>query len=102
MSSGGDRSQIGPALALTSLVSQIGCVTLVIVFGALLAGLGLDKLLGTRPLFTVLLLVGSVPVSMFLVVRIALSAAAQLNQPPPTKTEDASVEKEGAPREDKL
>ncbi len=101
MNSGGDRSQIGPALALTSLVSQIGCVTLVFVFGALLAGLGLDKVLDTRPLFTVLLLVGSVPVSLFLVVRIALSTAAQLT-PPPAKTEDVVSEEETTSQEEPL
>ena len=69
---------------MASAVSQVGCVTVVIVVGALMAGLGLDKVFDTRPLFTILLLLGSVPVSLYLLVRIALSAAAQLN-PPPTK-----------------
>lgn len=76
-------------LALASAVSQIGCVTIVVVLGALLAGLGLDKTFDTRPLFTILLLLGSAPLSLYLLVRIALSAASQVS-PPPKKSAERS------------
>jgi F0F1-type ATP synthase assembly protein I len=87
-------------MALASVVSQVGCVTIAVVLGALVAGLGLDRFFDTRPLFTILLLLGSIPVSLYLLVRIALSAVAQLNPPSQKQMgrEDLSVE---APSESK-
>jgi F0F1-type ATP synthase assembly protein I len=64
-------------LALAGMMSQVGCVTVVIVVGALLAGLWVDSQFDTRPLFTVLFLLISIPVSLYSLVRIALSTAAQ-------------------------
>jgi len=64
-------------LALAGIMSQIGCVTVVIVVGALIGGLWVDSLFDTRPLFTVVFMLVSVPVSMYIVVRMALSTAAQ-------------------------
>jgi F0F1-type ATP synthase assembly protein I len=88
-------------LALASVVSQVGCVTVTVVLGALVVGLGLDKFFDTRPLFTMVLLLGSIPVSLYLLVRIALSAVAQLNTPSPKATtrEGVSDDKstDGAP-----
>lgn len=81
------------SLALASMVSQIGCVTIVLVLGALVAGLWLDKTFETRPLFTVLLLLGSMPVSLYVLVRIALSTATQV-APPPKVSEDSAPDEE--------
>ena len=64
-------------LALAGMMSQVGCVTVVIVVGALLGGLWVDSLVNTRPLFTVLFLILSIPVSLYSLVRVALSTAAQ-------------------------
>jgi F0F1-type ATP synthase assembly protein I len=64
-------------LALAGLLSQVGCVTVVIVVGALLAGLWVDSLFNTRPLFTIVFLLVSIPVSVYSLVRVALSTAAQ-------------------------
>lgn len=95
MGSGDDRQQIVVGLALVSVVSQVGCVTIVVVIGALLAGLGLDKVLDTRPLFTVLLLLASIPLSLYLLVRIALSTAAQLTPLSQKPKQDESSSDEG-------
>ena len=59
------------------MMSQVGCVTVVIVVGALLVGLWVDSLFDTRPLFTILFLLLSIPVSLYSLVRVALSTAAQ-------------------------
>ena len=64
-------------LALAGMMSQVGCVTVVIVVGALLVGLWVDSLFNTRPLFTVGFLLMSIPVSLYSLVRVALSTAAQ-------------------------
>ena len=81
-------------LALASVVSQVGCVTVTVVLGALLVGLALDRYFDTRPLFTMVLLLGSIPVSMYLLVRIALSAVAHLSTPP-----QKAAGPEGAPED---
>lgn len=86
------RDDHGAGLALASTVSQVGCVIVIIVIGALALGLLLDKLLGTKPVLTLVLVLGSIPISLFSVVRIALSAARRIQEPP---GEEASEEGEG-------
>ncbi len=71
----GDRRQYWTNLTLAGIAGQVGCLTLVIIAGALLLGLWLDAQFNSRPLLTLILLVVSVPVSlgtMFIVVRQAV------------------------------
>ena len=69
------------AAAYAGLISQIGCTTsiasIIIIGVAFGAGRLLDNYLGTNGVFTVLLLVGSFPVTMYVILRIALSTAAR-------------------------
>ncbi len=62
-------------------MAQIGCFTLVVILGALALGLWLDGRLGTRPWFTLGLMLASIPVSLAALVRVAL-ATARRAQPP--------------------
>jgi F0F1-type ATP synthase assembly protein I len=67
-----DRGQRALNLTLAAVAGQVGCLTLIIVLGALVGGLWLDARLDSRPLFTIILMIGSVPVTlvaMFWVVR---------------------------------
>jgi F0F1-type ATP synthase assembly protein I len=75
------RGGYGPGLALASTLSQVGCVTVIIIIGAVLLGLFLDNLLGTEPILTIGLVLVSIPISLFIVVRIALSAARRIQEP---------------------
>ena len=77
-----NQQQINTNALLASVVGQVGCLIVFIVFIALGAGLALDKFLGTKAIFTVLLMVGSVPVALYLTVRISLTAVnrAQIKQ----------------------
>ncbi len=61
-----NRLQYALNLTVIGIFGQVGCLTLVIVILALFGGLWLDGLFGTKPLFTVILMVGSVPVTLFL------------------------------------
>ncbi len=61
-------------LGVYSVVGQIGCVTLIIVFVALFAGIGLDNLLGTKPAITLFMVLGSAPLSLFITYRLAMRA----------------------------
>ena len=63
---------------LASVVGQVGCLTPVILLGALFAGLWLDSQFETKPLFTILFIVGSAPVSVFVLYRIVRKATAKL------------------------
>ena len=54
---------------------EVGCLTLFIVLVGVFGGLWLDNLLGTKPLITVLLVLGSAPISLFITFWIAKRAA---------------------------
>jgi len=61
-----------PILSLgIGLASQIGILVVGVVIIAVVIGIWLDKTLSTKPLFTIFLLLGSGPVSMYLVYRVA-------------------------------
>lgn len=68
-------------MSLTAgVMGQVGCLNIVIVGVALGAGILLDRLLGTEAIFTVLLTVGSVPVALYLTVRVAMMASARVQE----------------------
>jgi len=63
-------------LTLASIAAQVGCLTLIIILGAVFLGLWLDSRLGTRPWWTIGLVLGSIPISlvvMLFVVRLTVS-----------------------------
>ncbi len=63
-------------LTIAAVGGQVGCLTLLIIFVALVVGLWLDRVFDSKPMFTLLLMIGSVPVTlvaMFWVVRNATS-----------------------------
>lgn len=64
MSQPTDKSTNAFNLTLLTVVGQVGCITPIILIGALLLGLWLDQVLGTRPLLTVVFIVLSAPVAV--------------------------------------
>jgi ABC-type transport system involved in cytochrome c biogenesis permease subunit len=75
---GKDRLQYALNLTLASIAGQVGCLTLVIIFVALFAGLWLDRYFDTRPIFTIILLLSSVPVTLFLMFRLVKAATSRI------------------------
>ena len=63
---------------LATVVGQVGCFTPLIILGALFAGLWLDRQFETKPLFTILFIVGSAPVSIYILYRIVRTATSKL------------------------
>jgi len=61
--------------------SQAGCVTVIIVIGALFLGIWLDGMLNTKPVLTVGLMILSIPFSLMIMVYIALSAVRRITPP---------------------
>ncbi len=87
-----NQDQINTSAMLASVVGQVGCLVVFIVFIALGAGILLDKLLGTKAIFTVLLMVGSVPIALYLVVRISLTAVARAQNKLAEQADDSEEE----------
>jgi F0F1-type ATP synthase assembly protein I len=79
-------------LGLAGFAGTVGFVTIAIIMGALVLGLFLDNQLGTRPLFTILVLLGSVPLTIFVMFRLALGAMAKMKPDQPTKKEEKTGE----------
>jgi hypothetical protein len=77
------RSRALSSSQIASLVAQTGCLTFAAIFAFLGAGIGLDRLLHTRPLFTLLLVMGSMPLTLYALYRITVRAVAKTLPPPP-------------------
>lgn len=89
--------QVLNSLALAQIVGGAGCVTLVLILVSLVAGLWLDGVFHTRPMFTLLLVLGSIPITMFLMARIALSGTRQLQGAPKPPAEGKDGERTDHP-----
>jgi hypothetical protein len=94
----GSQSQGELALWITGLLGQVGCVTAALIIAALLAGLWLDQQFATKPVFTLILLMGSVPVTIYFMIRIVLRGMARLQSSqtsnrdtPPAREEDGGA-----------
>ncbi len=74
-----------------SVGGQVACLNLLVIFIGLFVGIWLDKLLGTKPAFTLMLVLGSVPFSLVLTYYLAKHEAKILSQPP---KRDESVQRE--------
>ena len=87
----GKKRQYTFNLALAAVAGQVGCLTTVIIVAALLAGLFIDSRLDTRPTFTIILTVLSVPVTlgaMFWVVRRVTSRLKPVSDTNSTETQE--------------
>lgn len=65
-------------LALAAVAGQVGCVTIIIVVVALLAGLWLDNRFNTSPIFLATLMIASVPVTVIIMLWIVRSVIARI------------------------
>ncbi|MCY3945958.1 MAG: AtpZ/AtpI family protein [Anaerolineaceae bacterium] len=68
MSEGGPER--APVLLLgAKVIAQVGALLVMIAGGSVLIGLALDEALGTKPLFVFVLLLGSIPLSLWAIYR---------------------------------
>jgi F0F1-type ATP synthase assembly protein I len=89
---GKDRLQHAYNLTLASVAGQVGCLTLLIIIAALFAGLWLDKTFNSKPIFTLVLMLASVPLTLVLMVKIVTSATKRMKPDQPKKMVDQSEE----------
>lgn len=67
-------------LMLAGIAGMSGCVTLGMVIGALLTGLWIDNQAGSSPAFTILCIIVSIPVTLWVTLMVALRAARALQK----------------------
>jgi F0F1-type ATP synthase assembly protein I len=75
--------------AVTTTVVWVAGLTLVIIFAALLAGLWLDKILNSKPWLTIIFILISIPVTLFLRIRVVRSATSRIQ---PDKKKEVTEE----------
>ncbi len=83
-----NNTQYAINMGLAGFAGTVGFVTIVIIVVALVLGLFLDNQLHTKPLFTILVLLGSVPVTLFVMFRLALGAISKIKPIPPTQPKE--------------
>ncbi len=71
-------------------VVWVAGLTLVIIFVALFAGILLDKLLNSKPLFTIILTIASIPLTIFATFRVVKAASSRIQ--PAAKKENSEEE----------
>ncbi len=83
-------------LVIAAVLGQVGCLTLLIIIAALLGGMALDARMGTKPWFTIGLVVASIPISLVLMFFIARKAISKIKTegPNPSKNEEDSFGKD--------
>jgi F0F1-type ATP synthase assembly protein I len=64
-----DNNPFSVYVLVAGVAGQVGCFLILIAGGAVILGLVLDQVLGTKPLFIFLLLLGSIPLNLWAVYR---------------------------------
>ncbi len=81
-------------LAYAATAASSGCIGLIVIFGALLLGSWLSAQFQSRAILLAVLLL-SVPLALFLMVRSALGSVAKIQpQPPRTKRQPGTQEED--------
>lgn len=62
------------------MVGQVGCLTLIVILASVFGGLWLDKVFGTKPVFTLALLFAGIPVSVIVMLTVARKTLARLKE----------------------
>lgn len=75
-------------LTAAGTAGEVGCLLGITIGGGVALGLLLDQLLGTKPLFIFLLLLGSIPFNLWMVYRYTLYKSRRLQAP--MKKEDTA------------
>ena len=75
---------------VANVVGQVGCLILLIVLGSMLVGFVLDQVFGTRPLFIFVLLLVSVPLTIWMLFAYTRHKAKELQGTSQQKEEDIS------------
>lgn len=84
-----DNNQLSFYVVAAGVAGQVGCMLVLVIGVALGLGLFLDQALGTKPILLLLLLLGSIPLNLWLIYRYILYRARRL-QATMTQKEDTT------------
>ncbi|MEK6255795.1 MAG: AtpZ/AtpI family protein [Chloroflexota bacterium] len=79
---------------LAAIIGQVGCLTVIIIVIALFLGISLDNAFESRPWFTIILLVGSVPVTLVVMFWATRWTTSKMKIPEPVSKESPQEEEE--------
>lgn len=82
-------------MTYAAMAGQSGCVSVILILGSLFLGLWLDSVLDTRPAFTLVLILLSIPLSLVTMVYMVLGATNRITPPDIEAKETNSYEEEG-------
>ncbi len=77
----GNHHQRAYNLTIAAVVSQVGCLTIIIIVIGLIGGFWLDAHFNTKPVFTIGLLVVSIPVTLILMLWLVRKATNSMQFP---------------------
>ena len=75
---------------LIVMIGQVGCLTLVIILASVFGGLWLDNALGTKPVFTLILLFAGIPISVLVMLVVSRKTLARLKEEAEKDTDTSS------------
>jgi len=75
---------------LIVLIGQVGCLTLVIILLSVWGGLWLDNTFRTKPVFTLVLLLAGIPISVIVMLLVARKTLAKLKMQNESKEKESS------------
>jgi F0F1-type ATP synthase assembly protein I len=78
MNQSGNKQQDEFRAAVTMTVIWVAGLTLIIIFAALVAGILLDRLLNSKPLFTIVLTFASIPMTIYATFRVVKAASSRI------------------------
>jgi F0F1-type ATP synthase assembly protein I len=90
----GERKQYFVNLTMAAVAGQVGCLTLGIVLVAVFLGLWLDNHFDTKPVLTLILVFGSLPLSLILMFGVARGAIKKMKINSSSEEEEKSKHKE--------
>ena len=82
-------------MAYAAFAGQAGCSSTTLVIAGLICGLWIDAQLGTKPFFTITLMVLSVPLSLYVMVRMVLGAVKRITPPSVPKATKSKLYHDG-------
>ena len=85
-----ERNPASVYVLAAGVAGQVGCLLTVIAGGAIALGLLLDRLLGTKPLFIFILLLGSIPLNLWVIYRYTMYQSKRLPASLPQKEDKIS------------
>ena len=82
MNQPGNKQQDEFRAAVIMTVIWVAGLTLIIIFIALFAGILLDRLLNSKPLFTIALTIASIPITIISTFRVVKAASSRIKPTP--------------------